>query len=231
MRKPAHAAEPTVLNPDGYFQIPSSRSAGIRDFVADETGLYFLLQAPGYSEVMHTDRRGKLIKVVSVPDGVMSTAIRVNGRGEIAVLRPGKSSVSVAVFDSRGRLMQQVSRRGGIADVAWFKGRLIALDTTAAVLRNEPGGTLFAKLEPPPSWASFLLNVGDRKLALIEQGIPALRIIDSEAVGYPVILAAPEIVPSTNLQLPADTVKILVDKAAVDGQGNILVLGIPLFPR
>jgi hypothetical protein len=168
------------------------------------------------------------MKVVRIPDGANSAAVRVDHEGRIAVLRMARLSVSI--FDANGNLTVQTPLRHGIANIAFFRGRLVGLDTANAVIRNEPEESQFAALGSPLSWASFLVNVLDRKIAVIDQAEPTIRVVESGVVTGPLPLAAPEIVSSKGLQLPEDTIKILVGSAAADYDGNIWCLVHPYSP-
>jgi hypothetical protein len=208
------------------FDIPAGERFRLRDFDANHTGLYFLLQSKddASSIILHTDAEGNSIRTSSVSSGIHTYGIRISPAGESAILAKQANTFSLLLFDGAGALVQALPIAQFLGDYRFPNSKiLIAIDDRLKELavRGPIVSTSVRIQLDPPFQALCLPNGRVLTVALLSASTQLADLSKGEA-SRPTVLLAPEI---QGVLRPQNAAIIGASTASPDGRVYLLVSG------
>jgi hypothetical protein len=216
-----------TLRPDKTFRVPSDDSTGLADFVADASGLYFLLFSQTSAEIIRTDDDGLVKGRVRLPESSEAPAsriLRIDRGNQYAVLQRGGRGNQLLRIAPNGVVVKHRVLEHTVRDIAYSGGDLIILDDTAAMLRWDDTQKELKMngltLETP----AMLLPTGSGSVAVIEGGSAIVSIVNRRSQSAPFVLMAPEIQGRMRVQPPPGVVENILYGGAASEDGRIFTL-------
>jgi hypothetical protein len=224
----ATSALPTVLQPQGWFDVPAG-SLSLTDFVANKTGLYFLVANAQYAEIVHTTSRGSVRDRVPIPISDTLAArhlgvdtIRVDDGGNLIVLQRNHAGVQLLYFDRSGLLTRQVHLKHALSDIVVIKGQLFGWDESSSTLWHEPAEDRLFTLAPLVPFPSAVTAVTGDHLAIVETSSARMHIVNEKGpILPPALLSAPEIQGVMHPTPPPGTFENIVYSMAAGPDGDL----------
>jgi len=177
---------PVILEPASSVSIPEAGHVRLRAFVANPTGIYFLLSSTESAVVLHLDTQKNAWNKTNIPceNPRHAQGLAVDHQGNLAVLIGGQPFRLVQT-DHYGNNVRQVSLGRAPSSVAFMGGNLLGLDSNDSVILSEPEERAFLSLNPKARTPSLLVPTSNG-VAVLESAIPAIRFItDSASVAQP----------------------------------------------
>jgi hypothetical protein len=224
----ATSALPTVLQPQGWFDVPAG-ALSLTDFVANKTGLYFLVASAQYAEIVHTTSRGSVRDRVAVSISDAPSArhlgvdmVRVDDTGNLIVLQRDHAGVQLLYFGRRGMLTRQVHLKHALSDIVVVKDQLFGWDESSSTLWREPADARLFTLAPLVSFPSAVTFVTGDRLAIVETSVARMHIVNDKGPTLaPALLSAPEIQGVMHPTPPPGTFENILYSMAAGPDGDL----------
>jgi hypothetical protein len=209
----------TQLSISGWFTVPVSNSYRVKDFVVHEDTLHFLVVSANGAEVISTNHTGSLIGsiVLPGPDATRASALRADSSGNLAVLLRNR----LVFVNTAGQIANQVTLKHSLSDIAFLGNQLVGFNEGSSAILRQPDETPMFTIDPPVTTPALLLALAGKRLAILEAGIPRLRIMTSPALP-PVRLFVPELRGEEPGRSADGAVEEVIYSAVSDGSGGVL---------